>query len=74
MLGDVEEHAFGAVKLHLKSADAVAGLVDVMRAAQCLDLLRKFLDVVDEVAEWCPGAGVAPIGYREIQRLWRKAE
>ena len=51
MFGDVEEHAFGAVKLDLEPADAVAGLVHVVLAAQCLDLLREFLDVVDEDAE-----------------------
>ena len=23
------------------------------------------------VAEWCAAAGIEPIGYRDIQRLWR---
>ena len=25
------------------------------------------------VAEWCAAAGVVPIGYRDIQKLWREA-
>src|SRR5438477_10238536 len=51
MLGDVEEHALGTVKLDLEPADAVAGLVHVVRSAQRLDLLRELLDVVDQDAE-----------------------
>src|SRR5204863_4081658 len=51
VFGDVEKHAFGAVQLDLEPAGAVAGLVHVMLAAQRLDLLREFLDVVDEDAE-----------------------
>ena len=51
MLGYVQEHAFRAVQLDLEPADPVAGLVHVMSAPQCLDLLREPLDVVDEDAE-----------------------
>ena len=53
VFGDVEEHAFGTVKLDLKPAGAVAGLVHVMRAAQRFDFLGELLDVVDEDAKWC---------------------
>jgi hypothetical protein len=51
MFGDIEEHAFGAVKLDLEAAGPVAGLVHVMRAAQRLDPVRELLDVVDQDAE-----------------------
>ena len=39
VFGDVEQHAFGAIQLDLEPADAVAGLIHVMPAAQRLDLL-----------------------------------
>src|SRR5260370_36182526 len=51
MFGDVEEHAFRAVELDLETADPVARLVHVMRAAQCFALLRELLDIVDADAE-----------------------
>src|SRR5260370_40835188 len=51
MFGDVEEHAFRAVKLDLETADPVARLVHVMRAAQCFDLLRVRLVIVDQDTE-----------------------
>src|SRR5204862_6078179 len=51
MLCTVEKHALGTVKLALEPADAVARLVHVVRSAQCLDLLRELLDIVDQDAE-----------------------
>src|ERR1700730_772532 len=51
MLGDVEEHTFGAVEFDLETAEPVAVLVHVMLAAQALELLGGFVDVLDQDAE-----------------------
>src|SRR6267378_2205911 len=51
MLGDVEEHAFGAVELDFEPARSFAVVVHVVLAAQALDLLRDLLDVIDQDAE-----------------------
>src|SRR5437868_10986461 len=51
MLGDVEEDALGAIKLDLETTDPVAVLVHVMLAAETLEPLCGFVDILDEDAE-----------------------
>src|SRR5438132_11904611 len=51
MLGDVEEHIFGAVELDFETADALAVLVHVVLAAETLEPLCGLVDILDEDAE-----------------------
>src|SRR5437016_10801505 len=51
MLGDVEKDALGAIKLYLETTDPVAVLVHVMLAAETLEPLCGFVDILDEDAE-----------------------
>src|SRR5689334_21318138 len=52
MLGDVEQHAFGPVHLHLEPADPLRlALVHVVLATMRRDLRRRVVEIVDEDAE-----------------------
>src|SRR5208283_4650056 len=52
MFGDVEEDAFGAVKLYLEAAGARGvRLVHVVLAAEALQLPARLLDILDQHAE-----------------------
>ena len=53
MLGDVEQHVLGAVEFLLEIAGLMAllALVDVMLGAEAFELLREFLDILDQNAE-----------------------
>src|ERR1051325_10746806 len=53
MLGDVEQHLFRAVEFLLEIAGLMAllALIDVVLGAEALELLREFVDVLDQHAE-----------------------
>ncbi len=53
MLGDVEQHALGAVELLFEIAGLMTllALVDVVLGAEAFELLREFLDILDQDAE-----------------------
>src|SRR6516162_6643649 len=60
MLGDIKEHALGAVELLLEIAGLLPAmaLVDVMLGAEAFELLRKLLDVLDQHPEMVDAAKI----------------
>src|SRR5690242_627668 len=58
MLGDVEQHAFRAKEFLLEIAGLVSilALVDVVRGAEALELLRELVDILDQHAEMMDAA------------------
>src|SRR5262249_51345073 len=63
MLGDVEQHTLRPEELLLEIAGLVPvlALVDVVLGAEALELLREFVDILDEHAEMVDAAELHPL-------------
>ena len=63
MLGDVEQDVFGAVEFLFEIPGLVAllALVDVVLGAEAFELLREFLDILDQHAEMMDAAEIHPL-------------
>src|SRR5437764_13029709 len=69
MLGDVEQHAFRPKEFLLEIAGLVSvlALVDVVLGAEALELLREFVDILDQHAEMVDAAEIHALS--ELDRL-----